>query len=278
MTTPNNNECYFKVDTIVENNLSTSNITTFDTKAKSISSSATFSVDGNATVKMDTKTTELTSAEKYNLNTTNIANRISINLHGNRLSNAAIPKNDCEPVPAFYIRSPEFYYTTLPADARARFGVGEKSPMELITYQTETYQSRNIGRACRIVNYDPKTKIATFPGTSYVQLLAKGTYIFSFGVTKRWGWNNGWGSSIYLKNAAKNDKNFSNTTINGGGGYPEQGNFGTIVQVTDPAPNPNVALGDYDKHIFYITQDNDFAALNSFFFSILFYPLEEFIV
>ena len=54
MTTPNSNECYFKVDTTIDGNLSAANITTFDTQAKSVTSAATFSVNGNATVKSET--------------------------------------------------------------------------------------------------------------------------------------------------------------------------------------------------------------------------------
>ena len=66
MTTPNSNECYFKVDSTIDGNLSAANITTFDTQAKSISSSATFSVNGNATIKSGTKVSGQTYCSKYN--------------------------------------------------------------------------------------------------------------------------------------------------------------------------------------------------------------------
>lgn len=279
MTTTNSNECYFKVDSIIDGNLSAANITTFDTQAKSISSSATFSVNGNATIKSGTKVSGQTYCSKYSLDATGASTRVQVNLNGNRLSNAALPQNDCEPVPAFYVRSPEFYYTTIPEDARTTFN-RNNSPLELVSAQTIIYQSRNANRVCRIVDYDKSTKKVTYPGRYYIQLIAKGTYTLSFGISKRPGWNNGWGSPVYLNCAGGSPNCYSNSTLRGGGAYAEQATLGTTIQVTNPAPDPNAAsLGDdYTKHIFYLTQDDDYSILNAFYFSILFYPMDEYLI
>lgn len=279
MTTPNNNECYFKVDSTIDGNLSAANITTFDAQAKSISSSTTFSVNGNATIKSGTKVSGQTYCSKYSLDATGASTRVPVNLNGNRLSNAALPQNDCEPVPAFYVRSPEFYYTTIPEDARTTFNRNTR-PLELVSAQTIIYQSRNANRVCRIVDYDQNTKKVTYPGRYYIQLTAKGTYTLSFGISKRPGWNNGWGSPVYLHCAGGSPNFYSNSTLRGGGGYAEQATLGTTIQVTNPAPDPNAApLGDdYTKHIFYLTQDDDYSILNAFYFSILFYPMDEYLI
>ena len=284
MTTPNSNECYFKVDTTIDGNLSAANITTFDTQAKSVTSAATFSVNGNATVKSETKVLGHTYCSKYSLNATGASTRVPLDLNGNRLSNAALPTNECEPVPACYLHSPEFYFTTIPEDARITFQ-RKNQPLELVSDQTIIYQSRNSNRVCRIVNYDQSKKQVTYPGRSYIQLIAKGTYTLSFGISKRPGANNGWGSPVYLNcvgglaNNTTTPKVYSNSTLRGGGGYAEQATLGTTIQVTNPAPDPNAILtDDYTKHIFYLTQDDDFSILNAFYFSILFYPLDEYLI
>ncbi|ANH79006.1 hypothetical protein [Candidatus Chlamydia sanziniae] len=270
MTTPDNNKCYFKVDSTIDNNLLAANIITFDTQAKSIQPNMTFDIQGNASFSSKATTQGLTSGSSYNLNAESSSSTLSINLHGNRLSNVARPVYECSPVPAYYVNSPEYYFCSLQAYGRLTMPT-EQGALRMLNAPLTIYQSRNINQIFRFVGFKAGQQRVTAGGSSAIQLLAIGTYMFFFSIGKRWGWNNGWGGYIYLKRG--DGKVFSGNTVYSGGGYADQGGLGTAMRITSVAPDPNASnLGEHRNNVFYFDLEHDQAVLNSFSFGLIYYP------
>ncbi|ACZ33232.1 conserved hypothetical protein [Chlamydia pneumoniae LPCoLN] len=270
----NNNECYFKLDSTVDGDLLAANLKTFDTQAQGISSTETFSIQGNATFKDQVSATGLTSGATYNLNAQNFtSSQISIDFKNNRLSNCALPKEDCDPVPANYIRSPEYFFCSKPLSGDLDFNPGE-SYLPLTGSEYTLYQSRNVNSIFRFIGWKQSTRELTVGGNTAIQFLAAGTYIVSFTVGKRWGWNNGWGGAIYINNGLGQVQ--CESTIYSGGGYATIGTLGTSIYraSVDVAPNPNDpnASDRYRAGIFYLSNGGSSAGIGSYSFSLLYYP------
>ncbi|SPN73405.1 hypothetical protein C10C_0227 [Chlamydia serpentis] len=269
----NDNECYFKLDSIVDGDLLAANVETFDTQAQGISSTTTFSVEGNAVLKDQVSATGLTSAAAYNLNAQDFTSQISIDFKNNRLSNSALPRSDCDPVPANYIRSPEYFFCSKPLTGRLTFNPGEEH-LSLTGSEYTLYQSRNVGKVFRFIGWKQSTQQVTVGGNNAIQFLAVGTYILSFTIGKRWGWNNGWGGSVFIYNALR--EVLCESTVYSGGGYSTVATLGTAVyrSSSDIAPNPNNPSG-YRGSIFYIENDSYGAEIGNYSFSLLYYAGEK---
>ncbi|WP_100934778.1 hypothetical protein [Candidatus Chlamydia corallus] len=267
----NDNECYFKLDSTIDGDLLAANVDTFDTQAQGISSTATFSVKGNATFKDQVSATGLTSAATYNLNAQGSASQVSIDFKNNRLSNVALPRSDCDPVPANYIRSPEYFFCSKPLIGSLISKPGEDY-LPLTGSNYTLYQSRNVGEVFRFVGWRQSTGKLTVGGNNAIQLLVEGTYILSFTIGKRWGWNNGWGGALYIYDGLK--KIYCESTIYSGGGYSTVGTLGTSIyrHSWDIASNPNNPTGNSRTSIFYIANRDYNAGIGNYSFTLIYYP------
>ncbi|SYX09006.1 hypothetical protein C834K_0552 [Chlamydia poikilotherma] len=267
-----NNDCYFYVDSTLEGNVVAGNVQTNDTKADSIVSTNSFSVTapGHASFKGAINVSGLTSATSLNIQ--NQQGNASIDLHGNRLSNVARPTHDSSPVPANYIRSPEYFFCSL-----AEFGrinVNTADPIQIIGPDRTVYQSQNIFSHIRFVDYKKGSNSKVrHPGTRWVQLLSKGVYMIDYGINKRWGWNNGWGGDIYLENAA--GIVYSKNNIYSGGGYADQAALSTSIHFTHVPSDPNANVSNSNnvgKSLFSARLIENTAVLTGFYFGLIFYP------
>ncbi|MEF9520014.1 hypothetical protein SBV45_04105 [Chlamydia crocodili] len=278
MTTSNsndNNDCYFSVDSTLEGNVVAGNVQTNDTQADSIVSTNSFSVTapGNASFQGAINVSGLTSVNSLKIE--NQQNSASIDLHGNRLSNVARPTDDSSPVPANYIRSPEYFFCSL-----AQFGriyVNTDDPIPIIGSDRMVYQSQNIFSHIRFVDYKRGSNSqVTYPGNRWVQLLSKGIYMIDYGINKRWGWDNGWGGDIHLRDAA--DVVYSANTIYSGGGYADQGALSTSIRLQDVPSDPNAAVSNGNnvaKSLFCALLMQNTAVLSGFYFGLIFYPEDD---
>ncbi|AAP05266.1 hypothetical protein [Chlamydia caviae] len=268
----NNNDCYFSVDSIFEEDVVAGNVQTNDTKANSIVSTNSFSVTtpGNASFKGAINASGLTSANALKIE--NTQSTASIDLHGNRLSNVARPTHDSSPVPANYVRSPEYFFCSL--NQYGRIYINSSTPIPIIGPDRIVYQSHSIFSHIRFVDYvKHSVKSVTYPGTQWVQLLSKGIYMIDFGINKRWGWDNGWGSDVALEDA--DGTIYSNNTIYSGGGYADQAALSTAVNIKNPPADPNSAIlnqSNLSKSLFSARLAGNGAALSGFYFGIIFYP------
>ncbi|MBQ8498765.1 MAG: hypothetical protein IJ490_03050, partial [Chlamydia sp.] len=152
------NDCRFDFDTTVHGDLLASNLTTEgDITVKEVSAIETFSVERDVDVQTkDIIVNGLTGAGGYDLTT---QNKISINLNGNRLSNVKRPVNDTDPVPANYIRTPEYYFCSLQDGARIEWKQG--NPLPLIGPSRTVYQSSRIEEFIRFVDINRSTENLT---------------------------------------------------------------------------------------------------------------------
>ncbi|QVE49063.1 hypothetical protein SBV42_04755 [Chlamydia crocodili] len=268
----NNNDCYFYVDSTLEGDVVAGNVQTNDTKSDSIVSTNSFSVTkpGNATFHGAINVSGLTSANSLTI--TNASNNASIDLHGNRLSNVARPTHDSSPVPANYIRSPEYFFCSL--NLYGRININTSDPIPIIGPDRLVYQSQNIFSHIRFVDYKKgSASKVTYPGTQWVQLLSKGIYMIDYGINKRWGWDNGWGGDIHLRDAS--DVIYSTNTIYSGGGYADQGALSTSIHFQNPPSDPNDSVSNGNtvaKSLFCALLMQNTAVLSGFYFGLIFYP------
>ncbi|ACZ33235.1 conserved hypothetical protein [Chlamydia pneumoniae LPCoLN] len=280
MTTTNNqdnNECYFKLDSTVDGDLLASNIQTFDTQAKGISSTETFSVEGNATFKDQVSATGLTSASTYKLNATGPApSSITIDMKNNRLSNPALPKNPCDPVPANYVRSPQYFFCSKPIEGTFTFdGSSRYLPITGDGSNYTLYQSNKAGDVFRFVSWDQNSKKLNLGGNTAIQLLAAGTYILTFTIGKRWGWNNGWGGSIRLFEGKFTGDGtiLCGSTVYSGGGYSTIGYLSTAVyrDHSDVDPDPNNPSNRYMNNFLFVRNGDSSAVIGNYSFTLLYF-------
>ncbi|EPJ32779.1 hypothetical protein CP061683_0836A, partial [Chlamydia psittaci 06-1683] len=215
MTISNNNtnDCYFSIDSTFEGDVAAGNVQTNDVTSQSIESTSSLVVNppGTSTFSGTINVEGLTSANDLNIT----GNNVYINLNGNRLSNVARPIDQSSPVPANYIRSPEYFFCSL--NEFGRININTQQPVPILGTDRLVYQSQNIFSHIRFVDYSYRDSKVTYPGSHWVQLLSKGIYMIDYGINKRWGWNNGWGGDVHLKNASGTI--YSSNTIYSGGGY-----------------------------------------------------------
>ncbi|BAE81257.1 conserved hypothetical protein [Chlamydia felis Fe/C-56] len=265
----NNNNCYFSIDSTFQGNVAAGNVQTNDVSAQSIESTDSFSITtpGTAAFKGSINVAGLTSVNALTISSQQ--NSASINLNGNRLSNVAQPKDDSSPVPANYLRSPEYFFCSL--KVFGRININSSSPVPILGPARTSYQTHDIFSHIRFVDYNNKQSTVTYPGTQAVQLLSKGFYMIDVGLNKRWGWDNGWGGSIHLLDGA--DTMYSSNTIYSGGGYSGQASLSTSVHIKEVMLNPNDNLTDVGKKQIFRTllREND-AVLGAFYFGIIFFP------
>ena len=272
------NDCRFDFDTTVHGDLLASNLTTEgDITVKTISATETFAVGRDVDVKtQDIVVNGLTGAAGYDLTT---QNKVSINLNGNRLSNVKRPVQDTEPVPANYIRTPEYFFCSLNEGARIEWRQGK--PLPLIGPSRLVYQSSRIEEFIRFADFergsgqndDVKIKLG---GTTGVQLLAKGIYIINVGVGKRWGWNNGYGGDFCL--GIPSGEEYSESSTFSRGGYYASTAVGTAIHVRSDITNPDGPFKKSNKDIMKTLLEvryksgNDHSSLSTFYFGVLVYP------
>lgn len=240
--TNNNNDCYFKVDTIIESQVTAGNVSTADVTCSTLQPQESLYVGGNASFGKEPTTVQgITNASGYELTT---SQKIDIDLQNNRLSNVKRPTDNCSPVPANCLVTPEYFYTSLKEMSFFRCGTGK---IPLIGEKRLSYQSKNIFNHIRFVDVDNSNKVK--PGTTCIQLLSKGVYMIDFGVTKRWGWNNGFGGNVYMKDFNTNNLIISGSSVASGGGYSGQGCMGAAIYVHALSNNPDVLTTPQDKSL-----------------------------
>ncbi|WP_375793419.1 hypothetical protein O1W69_04805 [Chlamydia sp. 12-01] len=272
----NNNDCYFSVDSTLQGDVVAGNVQTNDTKSDSIVSTNSFSITspGNASFSGAINVSGLTSTNQLKIE--NQFDYASIDLHGNRLSNVAQPTDDSSPVPANYIRSPEYFFCSL--NQFGRINVNTSNPISIIGPDRMVYQSQNIFSHIRFVDYQRGTSAkVTYPGTQWVQLLSRGIYMIDYGINKRWGWDNGWGGDIHLSSASNTI--YSTNTIYSGGGYADQGALSTSLYFDAPPTDPDAAINSSNisndqvaKSLFSARLTENTAVLSGFYFGLIFYP------
>ncbi|EPP35110.1 hypothetical protein CP10139811_0149 [Chlamydia ibidis] len=279
----NNNDCYFEINSHVEGDLVVGNVLTNDISGSTISSANSFRVNSNVTASDQNRgkiTVEgETAATSYAIDTTSTTASVGINFNNNRLSNVAQPKDDCNPVPANYIRSPEYFFCSLNGNESMNIQAGQ--PIPILGPGRLTYQSQNALSCFRFVDMfisgsnSSKTTNVSYPGNNAVQLLRPGIYMIDYGITKRWGWNNGWGGEVILRDGR--DTCYAKNTIYSGGGYATQGCVNTAVTI-DQAPTTlfgDLATDNDKKCVFQAVLYNNDAGLSSFYFGIIFYPQDK---
>lgn len=273
------NDCRFDFNTTVHGDLLASNLTTEgDVTVKSISAKESFSVKRKVDVnENDIIVNGFTGAAGYDLTT---RGKISINLNGNRLSNVKCPEKDFQPVPANYIRTPEYYFCSLQDGARIEWKRGQKLP--LIGPSRLVYQSSRINEFIRFVSFEEnKTRTQVkinLSGTTGLQMLAKGVYIINVGVGKRWGWNNGYGGDYCL--AVPLGKEYSESSTFSRGGYYASTAVGTAIHIRKESTNPDGPFSSSDTELMktllevrYKGGDYvDKSALSTLYFGVLVYP------
>ncbi|AHC16989.1 hypothetical protein [Chlamydia trachomatis] len=270
------NDCRFDFNTTVHGDLLASNLTTEgDVTVKSISAKESFSVKRNVDVnENDIIVNGFTGAAGYDLTT---QGKISINLNGNRLSNVKRPEKDSQPVPANYIRTPEYYFCSLQDGARIEWKQGQKLP--LIGPSRLVYQSSRIDEFIRFVSFEEdKTKNQVkinLSGTTGLQMLAKGVYIINVGVGKRWGWNNGYGGDYCL--AVPLGKEYSESSTFSRGGYYASTAVGTAIHIRKESTNPAGPFSSSDTELMKTLlevryKSGDYSALSTLYFGVLVYP------
>ncbi|EPP38214.1 hypothetical protein BOKEGFJH_00320 [Chlamydia avium] len=265
----NNDDCYFHIDSIFEGDVSTSNVNTFDTQTKSIESTKSFSVTNDASFSSSINVEGKTSASGLNITSTATQAKLgSINLNGNRLSNVAPPQHDSSPVPANYIRTPEYFFCSL--SAGARLTTTKNGTVGILGEDRLIYQSQDILSHIQIVDYS-STDNTVKKGLSALQLLTKGTYIIDCGITKRWGWNNGWGGTIFLEDLEETI--YSASSVYSGGGYAERCGLATVIQLTKNNENTSGTLNEEGKkNIIRLRLKGGLFISTSFYFNVIFYP------
>ncbi|AGE75107.1 hypothetical protein AO9_02735 [Chlamydia psittaci Mat116] len=228
MTISNNNtnDCYFSIDSTFEGDVAAGNVQTNDVTSQSIESTSSLVVNppGTSTFSGTINVEGLTSANDLNIT----GNNVYINLNGNRLSNVARPIDQSSPVPANYIHSPEYFFCSL--NEFGRININTQQPVPILGTDRLVYQSQNIFSHIRFVDYTYANTSVTYPGSHWVQLLSNGIYMIDYGINKRWGWNNGWGGDVHLKNAE--NKIYSSNTIYSGGGYSGFASLSTALKVS----------------------------------------------
>ncbi|AAF39275.1 hypothetical protein C6H88_02145 [Chlamydia muridarum str. Nigg] len=268
------NDCRFDFDTTVHGDLLASNLTTEgDITAKTVSATETFSVGRDVDVKTkDIVVDGLTGAGGYDLTT---QGKISINLKGNRLSNVKRPVNDTEPVPANYIRTPEYFFCSLKYGARIEWSQGSILP--LVGPSRLVYQSSRIGKFIRFADFSVNNNsIKVDPtGTKGLQLLSRGLYIINVGIGKRWGWNNGYGGDYCL--GIPGGVGYSESSTFSRGGYYASTAVGTAIHIRNKLANPDeIPIADQEAmktllEIRYTSKD-DYSILSTFYLGVLVYP------
>ncbi|AFS24881.1 hypothetical protein [Chlamydia psittaci] len=277
MTTSNNNtnDCYFSVDSTFEGDVAAGNVQTDDVASQSIESTSSLVVNppGISTFSGKINVEGLTSANKLNIT----GNNVSVNLNGNRLSNVARPSSPSSPVPANYIRSPEYFFCSL--HEFGRININAKQPVPILGSNRLVYQSQNIFSHIRFVDYSKGDQRVTYPGSHWVQLLSKGIYMIDYGINKRWGWDNGWGDDVHMKNGLGTI--YSSNTIYSGGGYSGFASLSTAFHVLTLAEDPNGVITNNNKtdsikkNLFSAQLVSNWAVLSAFYFGIIFYPDNE---
>lgn len=265
----NNDDCYFNIDSIFEEDVSAGNITTFDTKAKSIESTQSFSVKQDASFASSINVDGRTGASGMNITSTLTKSKLgAINLNGNRLSNVAHPIDDSSPVPANYIRTPEYFFCSLHAGAMLL--TPTDAPIDILGENRLIYQSPDIFSHIQIVDTSSNT---VQNGLKYLQLISKGTYIIDFGITKRWGWNNGWGGTVFLEDLSNKPTIYSASTVYSGGGYAERCSLATVMKLDQNNTNTSGTLTEEGKkNILKIRLDGGSFIYCAFYFNVIFYP------
>lgn len=266
-----NNDCYFRINTVIDNDVIAGNVNTEDISCSTFQSNESLYVGGNAVFDkgpvanaQGVTVQGVTNASGYDLTTTQ---KIDIDLQNNRLSNVKQPTDDCSPVPANYLVTPEYFYTSL---KEMNFFWREPGKIPLIGENRLNYQSKDIFNHIRFVDVDTNTYKVT-PGTTCIQFLSKGIYMIDFGITKRWGWNNGFGGNVYIKDFAST-KMISGTSVASGGGYSGQGCMGAAIQIQNVNQNPNTLLTDNDKaSVIYVDLESGGADFCSLYLGIIFY-------
>lgn len=273
MTTSNNNtnDCYFSVDSTFEGDVAAGNVQTNSVSSQSIESTNSLVVNppGKSTFSGTITVEGLTSANDLSIT----GSDVSVNLHGNRLSNVARPSTPSSPVPANYIRSPEYFFCSL--NEFGRININTQQPVPILGPDRLVYQSQNIFSHIRFVDYPSRASKVTYPGSHWVQLLSKGIYMIDYGINKRWGWNNGWGGHVHLKNAL--GKIYSTNTIYSGGGYSGFASLSTAFRVSNLAKDPNGTITNdsqdsIKENLFCAQLTTNGAVLSAFYFGIIFYP------
>ncbi|AFS27004.1 hypothetical protein [Chlamydia psittaci] len=273
MTISNNNtnDCYFSIDSTFEGDVAAGNVQTNDVTSQSIESTSSLVVNppGTSTFSGTINVEGLTSANDLNIT----GNNVYINLNGNRLSNVARPIDQSSPVPANYIRSPEYFFCSL--NEFGRININTQQPVPILGTDRLVYQSQNIFSHIRFVDYSYRDSKVTYPGSHWVQLLSKGIYMIDYGINKRWGWNNGWGGDVHLKNASGTI--YSINTIYSGGGYSGFASLSTAFRVSNLAKDPNGTITNDPKdsikeNLFCAQLTSNEAVLSAFYFGIIFYP------
>ncbi|AFS21297.1 hypothetical protein [Chlamydia psittaci] len=273
MTISNNNtnDCYFSIDSTFEGDVAAGNVQTNDVTSQSIESTSSLVVNppGTSTFSGTINVEGLTSANDLNIT----GNNVYINLNGNRLSNVARPIDQSSPVPANYIRSPEYFFCSL--NEFGRININTQQPVPILGTDRLVYQSQNIFSHIRFVDYSYRDSKVTYPGSHWVQLLSKGIYMIDYGINKRWGWNNGWGGDVHLKNASGTI--YSINTIYSGGGYSGFASLSTAFRVSNLAKDPNGTITNDPKdsikeNLFCAQLTSNGAVLSAFYFGIIFYP------
>ncbi|WP_348664074.1 hypothetical protein [Chlamydia vaughanii] len=273
-TNNNNNDCYFRVDSILEEDVNSGNVHTNDVTAQSIESTNSFSVESDASFNSDIQVKGITYAAGLNITSTRMGGEMlgAINLHGNRLSNVARPSHGTSPVPANYIRTPEYFFCSLAAGGRVEISSG-MIPVDILGENRVIYQSQDVSSCLRFVGYNGSAPQKVQKGGNAVQFLAKGTYIIDCALTKRWGWNNGWGGTISLADGSSPVNTYSSNDMYSGGGYAARAGLGTVVSFTTDTPNPDGDLTpEGRKRIFRIMHGGHKATMSGFYFSVIFYP------
>lgn len=265
-----NNDCYFNIDSIFEGDVSSGNVNTFDTTAKSIESTQSFSITKDASFSSSINVAGKTFASGLNITSTTTQSKLSaINLNGNRLSNVGHPQDDSSPVPANYILTPEYFFCSLVPGARLNTNAGYT--ISILGENRLIYQSQDILSHIQIVNYSYQTEIVE-KGLDCLQLLSKGTYIIDCGITKRWGWNNGWGGTIVLEDIPGTTI-YSATSVHSGGGYAERCGLSTVVKLDKNNENTSGKLNEEGKkNILKLTLKGDAFVSTAFYFNVIFYP------
>ncbi len=267
----NNDDCYFQIDSTFEGDVSAGNVNTFDTQAKSIESTQSFYVENDASFASSINVNGRTSALGLNITSTLTQSKLgSINLNGNRLSNVAPPQHDTSPVPANYILTPEYFFCSLaqggmlltPTDA----------PIDILGESRLIYQSPEVFSHIQIVDYS-STDQTVKKGVTCLQLLSKGTYIIDCGITKRWGWNNGWGGTIFLEDLLDTPTTYSATSVYSGGGYAERCGLATVIKLDKNNENTSGKLNDEGKkNIIRMRLYGGSFVYCALYFNVIFYP------